>query len=363
LVTVPKTGPEYTVTGIMSGTSLDGVDLACCHFSLQRSGWKYRILRAETIPYPPAIHRKLSANRRWDRDAASLIDAELGRFFAFQANAFHRKYRLNPDMIASHGHTIIHRPGIGMTFQAGNGEIMAAETGLIVVSDFRTADVAQGGQGAPLVPVGDRLLFGQYGACLNLGGFANISYEGQQGSRIAYDICPANVALNWLAGKAGSAFDRGGSIARRGRVIDSVLGSLNRLAHYSAPPPKSLGIEWFRGEFRPVLEPFISRHADLMATVVEHIGIQVASSLSRTGTGPVLVTGGGALNNFLMERLGYLTGTRCVIPGRLLVEFKEALVFAFLGVLRIRNEINCLSSVTGGKMDLSAGVIYQPEKQ
>lgn len=351
---------EYRVTGLMSGSSLDGVDLAFCHFSHQRSGWSYRIVKAETVPYPLPLFKRLSAASGWDQKMIRMIDMELGRFYAFQINAFHKRHNFLPDFVASHGHTLLHEPEKGITCQAGNGKIMALETGLTVVNDFRKADVAQGGQGAPLVPAGDRLLFGNFGGCLNLGGFANISYEAANGRRIAYDICPVNMALNWLARKTGEKFDEGGKMARQGAVDAELLKALNRLSYYSAPHPKSLGREWYLKEFLPVLEYSPLDLFDLLATVVEHICIQISSQFALSGIHSVLVTGGGALNQFLMERLQYHTKVVIEIPDRQLVEFKEALIFAFLGVLRIRKEVNCLASVTGGKKDLSAGEIHQP---
>lgn len=359
MVSDRETQAEYRVTGVMSGSSLDGVDLAFCCFSAGRSGWSYRILRAETIPYPPPILEQLSGASGWDRTALRKMDVTLGHFYAEQIHSFHERIHRIPDFIASHGHTLIHRPENGITFQAGNGEIMARETGLTVVNDFRKADVAQGGQGAPLVPAGDRLLFGEYDGCLNLGGFANISYEDDIGRRIGYDICPVNLALNKLAGRAGKTFDKDGVMARQGRVGNALLEALNHLDYYRVPPPKSLGKEWFEKEFVPVLESASDALPDLMATVIEHICIQISFCVRNAGMESVLVTGGGALNPMLMERLQHHTKARLVIPDRQLVEFKEALVFAFLGVLRVRNEINCLASVTGGQADLSAGEIHQ----
>jgi len=291
------------------------------------------------------------------------MDTELGHFYANQINAFHNRNNLHPDLVSSHGHTLLHEPEKGITFQAGSGRIMASKTGLTVVNDFRKADVAQGGQGAPLVPSGERLLFGDYGGCLNLGGIANISYDAPDGRRIAYDICPVNMALNWLARKAGKQFDKGGAMASHGTVNASLLESLNRLYYYRLPPPKSLGREWFLEHFQPLLESSPHDLSDLAATVVEHICIQISGRIALSRVSSILVTGGGALNQFLMERLQDHTMVPIEIPGRQIIEFKEALIFALLGVLRIRNEVNCLASVTGGKKDLSAGEIHQPTKQ
>jgi len=228
-----------------------------------------------------------------------------------------------------------------------------------VVNDFRKEDDAQGGEGAPLVPVGDRLLFGNYDACLNLGGFANISYEDKVNQRIAYDVCPANMVLNWIAGLLGLDCDHNGSIARQGLVNTGLLNALNNLNYYSIHPPKSLGREWFLDSFLPEIDKENLPISDRMATLVEHIAIQISSAINSSGIDSVLATGGGALNQTLVERIQNHAEARIHIPDDLLVQFKEALVFALLGLLRMLGDINCLASVTGGKNDLSAGIIHK----
>lgn len=348
------------VTGLMSGSSLDGVDLACSAFSLRNNGWTYELLAAETVPYPPSMLRMLTEAMAMNREELSKLDRTLGRFYAGLLNSFHRRTGLTPELIASHGHTVFHDPSMGLTLQVGDGQVMAERTGTRVVCDFRSEDVAQGGQGAPLVPVGDRLLFGQYGACLNLGGFANLSYDTLDGVRLAYDIGPCNLLLNRIASLDGKLFDPGGSLARLGNVNHLLLDQLNNLDYYALPPPKSLGREWFRDHVLPLIirpEPGIP---DLMATAAEHVAIQAGRAIDLTGAGEVLVTGGGAFNLFLVERLQHYSAARLVIPDKTLIDYKEALVFAFLGLLRILGEINCLSSVTGGMRDLSTGRVHTP---
>ncbi len=197
---------------------MDGVDLACCDFFRDDAGWNFKIVAADTLPYPVKLKRDLENACNWTRTKIKALDLELGEHFAKLLNTFHDSHCLIPDLVASHGHTILHEPDKGTTLQAGDGEIMMKSTGITVVNNFRTADVAQGGQGAPLVPIGDLLLFGRYDACLNLGGFANISYTNLQGQRIAYDLCPANMALNWISSLDGKEFDEDGAIAKLGRV-------------------------------------------------------------------------------------------------------------------------------------------------
>ena len=348
----------FRITGLMSGSSLDGVDLACCEFSRGNNIWEYKIVAADTLPYPADLKAKLDEACFQSMDQIKDLDLQLGEFFGNLLNEFHGKYNLLPALISSHGHTILHEPHRGITLQAGSGREIARKTGIRVVNDFRREDVAQGGQGAPLVPVGDRLLFGKYEGCLNLGGFANISYESIEGKRIAYDIGPANMALNWIAGLNGSEFDRDGRMARQGKVSESLFKVLNQMNYYDEPAPKSLGREWFLGNFLPLLKQQTLSIEDLMATTAEHIAKQIAKGINDAQIKSVLVTGGGALNQNLIERLKQHTSAEIHIPDASLIHFKEALVFAFLGLLKMRKEINCLSSVTGGKNDLSVGVIH-----
>ena len=350
---------KYTVTGLMSGSSMDGVDLAYCELHWDGKHWKHRILEAATFPYSNEFLPKLEQACSWYADRIKDLDRELGVFYGGLLNEFHRKIRHRPDYIASHGHTILHEPDKGITLQAGNGRIMAQLTGITVINDFRSEDVAQGGQGAPLVPLGDHLLFSDFSGCLNLGGFANISCKNHKGDRIAYDLCPANMALNWVAGLEGKAYDRNGEMARSGKVHKGLLAKLNRLDFYGDPPPKSLGREWFLEHLLPLLQQSRLSVSDLMATVLEHIALQISTGINTAGIQSLLITGGGALNLTLIERLQYYTRASLVIPEEQLIHYKEALIFALLGILKIRNEINCLASVTGGREDISAGTIHE----
>jgi anhydro-N-acetylmuramic acid kinase len=349
---------KYRITGLMSGSSMDGTDLACCEMVWNGNQWDYRIMEAETVPYTPELKSKLEVACNWNRHEIEELDRELGGYYASLLNDFHERHRLVPDLISSHGHTILHEPHRGVTYQAGNGSIMAERTGIVVVNDFRSEDVAQGGQGAPLVPMGDRLLFAQYEGCINLGGFANISCENREGQYIAYDLSPANMALNQVAGLKGLEFDRDGALARQGTLHADLFEKMNQLDYYHLSPPKSLGREWFILKLLPLMDHSGLSHEDLMATVLEHIAFQVARGINDAGVKSVLITGGGALNQTLINRLTYYTTASIEIPGEQLIHYKEALVFALLGVLKIRGEINCLSSVTGGKRDLSAGTIH-----
>lgn len=350
---------KYRVSGLMSGSSLDGVDLAMCEFTMDQGIWDFRIIQAETIPYPALMKKRLELCESLELDEIMELDGSLGVYFAEIINDFHSRLNVKPEFIASHGHTLFHEPEKGITFQAGHGGIMADRTGIMVINDFRREDVEQGGQGAPLVPIGDRLLFGKYDACLNLGGFANISYDNAQKQRLAFDVGPANLALNWIAARAGKDFDENGNMAARGIIDPDYLKHLNSQEYYRKSPPKSLGKEWFREVFIPFARKTDLSPEDQMATMVEHIAIQLSSSVAMACAKNILLSGGGALNRTLVERFKFHSKADIHIPSSELVQFKEALVFAFLGLLRYRGEVNCLSSVTGGKSDLSTGLIHQ----
>lgn len=348
-------GNKWLAVGAMSGTSLDGLDLAVVEFRRTENRWNFSIVAAKTVKYSNDWEEKL-------RTAPELFGEKLielhniyGKYTGQQINRFIKTHRLLPDLIASHGHTVFHQPEKGFTFQAGNGACIAIETGITTVADFRTADVALGGQGAPLVPVGDRLLFSEYESCLNFGGFANISFE-KDGQRIAFDICPVNFILNDLARKLGKPYDENGELGRQGKIDNQLLEKLNRLDFYNQLPPKSLGKEWMDRYFFPVIEESNLTVQSKMRTVYEHIALQIAKAAPTTGK--MLVTGGGIFNSFLVERFRQHLKCEIVIPPAEIINYKEALVFAFLGLLRYLGKINCYASVTGAKRDSSVGVIF-----
>ena len=347
------------ILGLMSGTSLDGIDLALC--DINESG--YSVVAAETMPYYEEWRKRLSTLEHASAYEYALANVELGHLFGRTINSFLLKHNLEADAVASHGHTIFHQPHLGLTTQIGDGDAIAAETGLPVVSNFRTLDVALGGQGAPLVPIGDEMLFGQYDACLNLGGIANISYRAD-GKRVAFDICPCNMALNRLAALLGYPYDKGGVNARGGQVHTCLLHELDALQYYATVGPKSLGKEWFVDQFWPLVKAFIgvvpslSKVRDALATVSAHIAMQIGRVLEAQGIGTLLVTGGGAWTSYLIEQIGeYRPSTAITVPDELTVNYKEAIIFALLGYLRLTGKVNTLASVTGAKCDSVGGVL------
>ena len=354
----------YNVLGLMSGTSLDGLDLALCRFE-RGEVWRFDILAAETAPYDASMRAML--REAFFGSAVDLLrsDHALGDWIGLRVEEFCARNRPVPDLLVSHGHTVFHQPAGGITYQIGNGWRIVARSGLPLVNDLRSLDVVLGGQGAPLVPMGDRHLFPEYDVCLNLGGFSNISFDDKTGQRLAYDVCPVNFVLNRLAGRLGEPYDDGGSLARSGSPPAELIDRLDRLSYYSAEPPKSLGQEWVDAEVMPLLEG-PERVEDLMAAFTIHVAGQLDRAIRQTvihrGTEcTVLVTGGGAYNRFLMEMVSEKgAGTiRYVLPELRIIDYKEALIFAFLGLLKWMGEVNTLRSVTGARSDSSGGAIYR----
>jgi anhydro-N-acetylmuramic acid kinase len=347
---------KYAVVGQMSGTSMDGMDLALCLFIREKEAWHFTIEKAVTCDYSPEWTDRL--NRAFSLTAGEFLPLhhEYGRLIGDHVKEFLQGGGLSADLVASHGHTIFHQPERGFTFQLGDGASIVSRCNVTTVSDFRTLDVALGGQGAPLVPAGDELLFSQYAYCLNLGGFANVSTR-LDGKRIAFDICPVNIVLNELARKTGKEYDEGGLIGRGGISHPPLVNKLNSLEYYTLSGPKSLGREWVQKTCLPLLDKYNLPQEDIMSSVYEHIAVQIGSKLEVAGAGDVLVTGGGAFNTFLIEKIQSKTRSRLIIPDDQIIKFKEALIFAFLGLLRFRNETNCLASVTGADRDSSSGVI------
>ena len=359
-----NSGTRYNVIGVMSGTSLDGADIAFCRFTVDKNKWTYEIVHAETIIYPKVWKQILLNLEKADALTFQQTHIDYGHYLGKLTKDFIIKYNLKPDFISSHGHTIFHQPEKKLTVQIGAGSAIAAECNLPVIFDFRSLDVALGGQGAPLVPVGDKLLFSEFDFCLNLGGFANISYE-YNNERIAYDICPVNIVMNAVCATLGKEYDSGGELAATGHIHEPLLSELNELPFYRLPldSPKSLGKEWVIKNVNPLLEKYRLNETDVLRTFSEHIAIQIAKVLNNKTKGRILFTGGGAYNTFLTETIRKHTFHQIIIPDKNTIEFKEALIFAFLGVLRNRNEVNCLKSVTGAKRDNAGGAIFYSSPQ
>ncbi|QBZ97630.1 anhydro-N-acetylmuramic acid kinase [Flavobacterium sangjuense] len=349
----------YNVIGVMSGTSLDGIDLAHIHFSIVDTKWSFKILETETVSYNNDWLGKLKIAVDFPEAELLQLNDDYTVLLANVIKTFIEKHNLQHlDAVCSHGHTILHQPQNGFTLQIGNLPKIAKLINQTVVCDFRVQDVQLGGQGAPLVPIGDRILFSDYDYCLNLGGFSNVSFE-QNGNRIAFDISPVNTVLNFYANQLGLDYDDKGQLACSGKGNTDLMNELNALDYYKKPFPKSLGFEFVKTIVLPLIERYTIPIEDKMRTFIEHIAFQTVVALPKK-QGKLLATGGGTYNDFLMERMQYhLPQLEIIIPDKKTIEFKEALIFALLGVLKLRNEINVLSSVTGAKSDHSSGVILK----
>lgn len=352
---------NYNVIGVMSGTSLDGVDLAHIFFTKNNGKWSFTIAETMTIPYSDEWVKRLKAAVGFSEEELSFLNKEYTQLLGELIKSFINDNAIEGlDAVCSHGHTVLHQPHNGITLQIGNLPEIAFFIGVNTVCNFRVQDVQLGGQGAPLVPIGDRMLFSDYRYCLNLGGFSNISFE-EKDSRIAFDICPVNTVLNHYANQLGFDYDDGGSIARNGTVVASLLEELNALEFYRQGYPKSLGFEFVKETVLPMMEKYPASAQDKITTFTEHVAIQITDTIKSIGEGELLVTGGGAYNEFLISRMRQLLpDTLITIPDDKTIQFKEALIFALLGVLKIRNEVNVLSSVTGARYDHSSGFIYEP---
>jgi anhydro-N-acetylmuramic acid kinase len=349
---------HYNVIGVMSGTSLDGVDLAHIHFTIDTKKWDFTILECETIRYTNSWINNLKLAVDFSESELNNLNQEYTKLLAQIITDFIKKNKIDTlDAVCSHGHTILHQPQNGHTLQIGNLPEIATLTKQNIVCDFRVQDVQLGGQGAPLVPIGDQILFSDYDYCLNLGGFSNISFE-EKGKRIAFDISPVNIVLNYYANQLGFDYDDKGQIARSGKINTKLLEELNALDYYQKAFPKSLGFEFVKTIILPLIEKYEIAIEDKKATFVEHITEQIAFVLPNNKS-KILITGGGAYHDFLIERIQfYKPKMQIIIPETTILEYKEALIFGLLGVLKIRNEINVLSSVTGAKEDHSSGIIY-----
>jgi anhydro-N-acetylmuramic acid kinase len=345
----------------MSGTSGDGLDLAMCRFS-KSTRWSYEILAAETAPFPAELERDLMNSHLLSAVDLSLLDVSFGKWMGDQVNAFREKTQIEPEAICSHGHTVFHQPGKGLSLQIGNGWALHQRTGLKIINDFRMLDVQFGGQGAPLVPIGDQLLFSGQDFCINLGGIANISMD-YQSRRIAFDTCPFNLLLNEQAKKLGNNYDDQGQWASEGNCDQLLLKALNVLPFYQNTAAKSLGREDLERDFNPLIENSGLDPKSILATLVRHYAFQIGKVIRTYSTSQspkVLLTGGGAYHTFFIEELTReLDGKILLYPAdRQLIEFKEALIFGFLGVLRLEGQDNCLRSVTGASQDSCGGMIF-----
>ncbi|MCW3076465.1 MAG: hypothetical protein JWO32_1074 [Bacteroidetes bacterium] len=343
-----------TVLGVMSGTSLDGLDLALCTFEKKENSFGFEILASKTIDYNKSWKETLANAKELNAERYFRLHHNYGSYIASEINKF-LKDLSKPFAIASHGHTVFHQPHLGFTTQIGCGATIAAHTGITTIADFRSLDVAKGGQGAPLVPVGDQLLFSEYDSCLNLGGIANISYD-KNNTREAYDICFLNMALNFLAEKLGKPFDENGTFASSGNPDEKLLEDLSEALKNENRI--SLAREQFEKTVIPILNNSATSTEDKLSTFCIYAGNEINNILSDHQLKNVLITGGGAYNKYLLNCIKQNFKGKTVIPDDQTIQFKEALIFAFLGYLRLHHKTNTLGSVTGANTNSISGAVY-----
>ena len=349
----------YNVLGVMSGTSLDGLDLALCRFS-QDDKWNFEILKIKSVHFPEKLKKEIRNSLYLSVIEFIELHRKFGLFIASQINDNFKSEKI--DLIASHGHTVLHYPYRKLNFQLGDGAVIAVETEKPSVSDFRSVDVLLGGQGAPIVPAGEKMLFHDFDSFLNIGGFSNLSTFNNK--VIAYDISPANFALNYFSQKKfQQEFDEGGKIGRKGFVNKQLFDELNSLDYYYSKAPKSLSDHYFFNVFLPVIEKYNIPDLNILRTLYEHIAFQIANNINVLKCKKVMVTGGGALNTFLVELMRQKSDAEIFIPDNDIVEFKEAIIFAFLGLLRWLEIPNCLADVTGANYDNIGGAVYLPKNK
>lgn len=358
----------YRVIGLMSGSSLDGLDIAFVEFQENAGKWGYEIKAAECYNYTEEWVNKLKNAISLNALDYLLLHTEYGHYIGKQVNKFIDEKNLHYQvaLIASHGHTTFHIPVKKMTAQLGDGAAIAAITQLPVVADLRVLDVALGGQGAPIVPIGEKLLLGDYDYFLNLGGIANISLNAEK--YIAFDVCPANRVLNMLVNEKGKEFDDDGKIAAKGQINLNLLEKLNTLDYYNQPYPKSLANDFGTDTVYPMIKDSSMSTPDTLRTYVEHIAVQIKNAITglknqkpKTTNHKLLATGGGAFNTFLVERIKdqlKSLNIEVMVPSKELVKYKESLIMAFIGILRWRQEYNVFSSVTGAARDSIGGALW-----
>ena len=352
-----KNGAKYII-GVMSGTSLDGIDIAYVKIS-NTENYKFEILKATTVPYTKHWKSALKNGFHLKGEELTKLDADYGALLGEIIQDFITKNDISTiDYIASHGHTIYHNPAKNYTLQIGNGPYIPSITGIKTICDFRSQDIALGGQGAPLVPIGDMLLFSEYDYCLNLGGFSNISLD-KNNQRVAFDICPVNIVLNHYVAALNFEYDDKGVIASSGEIDLTLLNELNSLPFYNESKPKSLGYEFIVETIIPIIDKYNLETEGVLRTFVEHVAIQISRKVESNASKTMLIAGGGAYNTFLVERIQWYTKTKLIMPNDTIVNYKEALVFALLGFLKNEGQNNCLKSVTGASKDHSSGVIFE----
>lgn len=355
---------QVRALGLMTGTSLDALDIACADFVQDSArNYTYEWVAVKSVPLPNTLRQNLIDVYNGTAVQMAELHYSFSRWVAREVNAFVAEQSLkNINIIGYHGQTIFHAPQSGYTFQLGNPGVIASYTGIDTVGDFRSQDVALGGQGAPLVPIGDALLFSTYDGCLNLGGIANISAT-QNKEIKAFDVCAFNLVMNHLAKQAGEDYDKDGNLASKGKVRSDLLESLNQFPFYAQSTAKSLGFEEVENFYIPTIARFNQSPQDSLATFTLHATDRIQQATEQLGLQKVLVTGGGAFNKHFIGLINDQATCHFEIGDSTLIEFKEALLFGFLAALRLTDEVNVLNSVTGATRSSVSGALYRGRKK
>lgn len=363
---------KYQVLGLMSGSSLDGLDIAFCEFIVEdQKIFSWQLLQADTIPFSEMWQSRLAHLPHQSALVYAQSHVYFGHYMGELVNQFLEKYSIQPDFIASHGHTIFHYPEKRMTAQIGDGAALAAVTGCPVISDFRTQDIAINGEGAPLAPTADKHLLSGYDFYLNLGGIANVSCN-VNGKFVSFDIGGANQIFDALARLVDLDYDDEGKIASAGKVVNELLSEVNSIDYFAQKYPKSLDNQWVVNNLVKKYMEYPESVENRMRTAVEQLAQQTVQDVIQVIENEGFIkqkytmypTGGGVFNTFLMQRMQELflekMDLEIVLPEKEIIQFKEAILMGLLGVLRMENIPNCMSSVTGAKRDTIGGAVYAP---
>jgi len=349
------------ILGLMSGSSLDGIDMALCSFSGLGESLQWKLIHSVHVPFEPKWKKLLQDLPGSSAYDLSLADYDFGNLLGASSKKYFSDFK--PDYIASHGHTIFHYPALKMTCQIGNGAVIASASGINTICDFRSMDIGYGGQGAPIVSLFDLDFFGGLDVLVNLGGIANLTVP-DKNQTIAYDIGPCNQLLNYLAGSIGLEYDQDGLLAAQGEIDQNLLKTLSGHSYFDRTFPKTLDNGYIFNEFVPILDKSKASVQDKLRTVVELIAKMLSREITmhlanhKTKAG-VMFTGGGAKNTFLMETFRKkAVGFEMIETDDEMIDFKEAIMMAYLGYLRVKGKINVLSKVTGASKDSIGGSIY-----
>ncbi len=367
-----ETPSTYHVVGLMSGSSLDGIDLSYCSYSTSGDAFDWELLNHATYPIPDTWKSRLLHLPEQSAKTFVKTHTYFGHFLSEVINDFIERQKITPDFIASHGHTIFHEPNKRFTTQIGCGAAIATQTGLPVINDFRIQDISINGEGTPLAPAADLFLFEGYDFYLNLGGIANLTAKTVD-QLVAFDVCPANQLLNFLANQINLAYDKDGILAKSGQLLPALMERLRDFEYYRMSYPKSLDNSWIKKEVLSIFQQFEEPVQDKLHTTCKFIAEEITNSLStviqslkmgKNNHYKLLATGGGTFNEFLLECIvesntkGNLP-IEVVLPEKEIIDFKEAILMGLLGVLRVQNRPNCFASVTGAKYDTIGGIVHQ----